>query len=1064
MLKGFQSTNISLHAGFLNVIFFETNPSKILEIAKAAKSRVEDLRSHRPHDYQFSWLPEAELPICEEEDEGAAFYFPRVFITSGTFDVAAIFLSPTMEMAPWMQVDALRVSGQDINVALLPKKSPLLGSGVRDFNRDFWESYRQEPSRNLEPARAFTGIIKLKINPATWPTLHPNADQQTGQLTHQLADLWQAVDRWRKTTAVAGTEHPEVALAISFGWNEFLIVAHADSPGKLFRLSLAIRQCSTSAPCLADEPKNLVHLLSTTITAVGHDYRIREHCIEELDSRSKARHSISAKEILNLALALPRNHQEKKTFEETGDIPGTFYQIGCHTYPGHEKSLFSLLRKLEDTLKKQNMLTSEDSSCVDIGKRDIWTPRIVIGENYFSPLEATYLVELLHVWIRNGGAGPLGKRTQRGKSNGEAPIRAAFDFYTRLACPRRVNEQNLNLRPVPLNHVTRMPQDYLTPPLVTMEFAQTREDNGFVARLKFSMRILQIPYYLSEQILNLVNTFFWANDRDVIWDESIELIPVVVGLADNVNALRNWWNLGKPTVPLYPWESVSEEQRNELIGDEVGRRLAGNIDPNIPELLHAFRAYFYSRHLSSYLTDEMPDMNIRFRGSVHQLLNISNLILDAMSDRIFGPRASMAIIGDSASPEIETPCDIIVVKLNTNTFTMPIMLESLAHEVGHELILELIRDSVDSGWRRHRWLKGKFSRTRQKNFKRLVSVFTQLHHDVFQTMLVPPTSDNDCARVFIESSSDFVEYQLLAFASVEDWAPSFFLRMVLAGSPSSLGARPEDIGSIVPHLDDKLILSAILRSVHVLLAHRMSTKDWSSLEEFRDRMIVADLAEFRDLLIERCVLGPGVSPAHLLRAESWQHFVRSEVFGSSPLFFSEEGFELACKFYKALAGHARPHPNSIRKDTPERFLSSIQDSFRDLRGSFPQGQEEGDGVYGLLLPSLHIRHWLSAEELRDVRSGKISATGWGTRKRPWVVAPQPTKTLLEFLRDGRPFSPRTSIFQRGQIIPRSISVQGRWTDINSRFLLRLLDMVPSWRVSILRKLEVVLSRSRSRSV
>jgi len=64
-------------------------------------------RSGAGHSNQrkIPWLKNLKCTSDNPNDDTSqrSFYTPRIYITSGTFDVAAIFLSPEMEMNTWVR-------------------------------------------------------------------------------------------------------------------------------------------------------------------------------------------------------------------------------------------------------------------------------------------------------------------------------------------------------------------------------------------------------------------------------------------------------------------------------------------------------------------------------------------------------------------------------------------------------------------------------------------------------------------------------------------------------------------------------------------------------------------------------------------------------------------------------------------------------------------------------------------------------------------------------------------------------------------------------------------------
>jgi hypothetical protein len=186
--------------------------------------------------------------------------------------------------------------------------------------------------------------------------------------------------------------------------------------------------------------------------------------------------------------------------------------------------------------------------------------------------------------------------------------------------------------------------------------------------------------------------------------------------------------------------------------------------------------------------------------------------------------------------------------------------------------------------------------------------------------------------------------------------------------------------------------------------------------------------------------------------EDWRDFLYRKIFHVRPWFHSDQAFGRAAAVYRALERHVtwRPPHGYGRAG---RFIPCIQEAFRELRAT----------LFDNLLPCLHVRHWMSREELARARQGELTERRGGPPP-PWRAAVQPAKDylrLMEARRAGEPFSleAKTVIFERGNVLTRNTEVRDAWSRATVRFFLRLIQMVPAWHLSILKKSETMVGRS-----
>lgn len=1024
------------YPGFLNVVLFECSPDHVLDVAQGSRGRIDELHRTRVLDRATVWMRE-QCPAAPrpDDDHNAGYYRPRVYTTTGTFDVAAIFLSPKMELSPWTKPEALRRTGQDIHMCLLPKGGCCCGDGDDDFNGDFWDAYSKPASVEHAPEQmpedqTFVGILKLKLNPSVvWPVEKTLPSAALGCFCGVLEPLGERINAWRRSTEVGSQRRPPlVGLGLDFGWSEIMVVAHADDPSKLLALLTYLRQQSSPSSFVENKTS---HLVATSITTIGADYHLRRVAQECWNSIGADGGRVPARALIEKATGSFGG----PSATTKGAVPGAYLQIGCDSYPGHEKLLIELFEDLADALVGDGLLPKDDprrgwDDGFEVGKRDLWAPALVLQEG-LGPRAAWVLHALIQLWARRSGR----------PESADGRLLSCFDFHTRFGAPRS-SATAMHLTEVPGTHIDEYPGKHVLSGMLRL--TQLLSDQ-LIPRLCSSMAAIQIPYALAEQVLNLANTFYWAWNREVLWDESVEMLPVILTLTSNLENHAKWWRMAQASsfpAQLDPFQTDGVTIPVFRARELVQRQLAELFDVELPRVLQAFRASFYNRHLASYLTDGLPDANLRFRGSVQQLLSVANMIVDAFASVVLGWRGSMAIIGDTTSPQVQNPCDVLLVKLNLGSFSAPLLLESIGHEIGHHFIRELDRTTAENGG------IGTHQATRppalplanREALAQLERAFRELSEDIFLGDLCgePAGKEN---QAFVESTADLIELLLFRYESIEDWVSSFMLRMVLGSRPTTRPSTTKEGDPFeVPYLDEDVIRTALLRAVLVRIALELTTG-----------VVLPDaqaLAEFRQTLRARCTLGPSLFIRYQLQSDvAWKKFLDEEVF-SLPWLGDIEAVAIAHSFYSALREYLAWEPDPTANGG-ERYLAEIRSIFGRLRGAF----------LPTLLPALHIRHWMGPEQRELVRGGS-SPAGKSYWERPWRVTPEPTAATeeIDLARAGHQeieVDYRSLIFQRSAILARSNEVQEVWSKAHTQFFLETMALVPLWRATTLRKIAAI---------
>lgn len=1013
---------IRVHPTLLNTVLLETNPDSPARVAEALSQRLSSFFGETRSKYhQIEWLK----GFGEGRVVANTGHCPRIHLTTGAFDVAAVYLSPRFETGA-LQAEGLMAAGQHLSVGLLPTAQSFELGPESDFNHRFLEAYRRDSTAEPASADLFLGVTKIKLNPfLTWVPgsgsgRDPKVQDYRRRLLHAVKSIWMAVEAWERSAAGERT----AALGFTFGWNELLVVAHSGHPADLVELSIALRQ---GYEMLADGKEHRAHVALTSITVVGHDSRLVRPALAGFDGRFPIG---SSPETIAADLV--------KTAKKFGDpfsqltAPSgleVYYELGCHTYPGHEKALLQLFDALGEQLVGLGIpRESVGRPRIEVGKRDLWSSRIPAHET-LSPVAASILLCLLRQTVRDGAA------------DGEAGhhrVPHAFDFFTRHGVLERAGGEPGLYSDVPADHVRGLPRDS-SPLMLRPDPAQDGLYKSLDSRMRESLRLLQVPYYLTEQIFHLFTTFFWAQDREVLWDESIEMLPFIAAMTRYFEARAAWWEAGCP-VSLAGLVGRRPHHPGEKRQWAVRDALEHSFDPELMQALSAYRGFFYNRHLSNYLTDGTPDFNLRYRGSVQGLLSVTHMLLDSLVAGLLGPeRACIAVIGDAASPEIRNACSVIVVRLNPEAFTVPIVLESLAHEVGHELVRELLQEGREPDWRQHNGI-APWRDERGRTYRELRDQLEAINEEFFYGGLLP--EKDDASRRFVESAGDFVERWVVGYDDLWQWVRSFMLRSVLVALPVTRslerpevprdGAEQEPKKGDVPCPDEKIVQSAVIRAGLVVLTETLAEEP----DDWQDAGWIA-LERLRTTLHETAILGTsGDLVERVASRQAWEDFVNRYIL-SQPWLRSSPGRLRTAKLFRQLKEFCSGASGGGEESETEAWHAVISLEIRRAFEGYRKVLLEG------LVPSLHIRSWANREQRRAARE-KILAP-----PKPWRVTVQPA--AYRPADDQPPPKARSILFQRGRIVPWDQEMAEEWARTERDLWLDLLSLVPAWRRRLLRK-------------
>jgi hypothetical protein len=448
--------------------------------------------------------------------------------------------------------------------------------------------------------------------------------------------------------------------------------------------------------------------------------------------------------------------------------------------------------------------------------------------------------------------------------------------------------------------------------------------------------------------------------------------------------------------------------------------LAERSHRELQTIIREFRSTFYNRHLSGYLNDDTPDVNLRYRGSIQQLLNISNLILDSMVEVVLGDRACLATIGDTTVPEIDSPCGVVVAHLHADTLKYPMLLETLGHEVGHQLVIDLLSAASDRT-ETHCWADGE---RRASNFMRVRRAFDTIASEVFLGSLT-------VNHVFMEVAADFVEFVLMG-GEFEDWARSHMHRSLLVADTIGYPDSDGDVTSAgrVPVVDPRIIHSSIIRVSHVAifdaLAHEQGDWGFQSFDRFASKVKAGALSRLRKVLTE-CLLGPSDALRLLVTDERrWDEFLKYVVFAAQWLWTFEA------------AGHTADFAHQIVRHVEGRKV--VVPSWTPV---CQQMSRLRTVVLGHLSAAVHVRHWIDWEERGHVGPALLRESYSGPL--PWLVSVPPALNP-----DSSDLGENVTavVLQRGRVVPVTPQSIEAVNSAHAEYVFEMFALAPQWRKTI----------------
>jgi hypothetical protein len=1041
------------HTGVVNVLLLECGLAQVTDTVASVQEEIVNQRLQHSGAAAVEWLKGYQGEVWADTD-ASEFYNPRTYVCWGGFDAATVFLSPTLHLPALFRSGATSESGQHLHRGILPKKPEELVDAV-DFNRLYLERITDRIRRGdeglaHEPDHRFFAFAKLKLSGSV---VLPQRGSSESRFRKAFNATWTCVHEW------LGNERNgagSVALAQSFGWSELMLLAHGASLTALFGLVANLRKL-VGVP--AWNRKQQSHQFVTTVTKLAFDSRLWTEAHRQM---REPREPLDAEGSIPASYLVPWSRRIAEALE--GELPHDLETPRIYlrpmfcAYPGHEPLIWRRIAELSEALRNpsraedrlpDNALTSARdpgaAMYVDAqaGTRDVVGPTLQTSAD-FDETHAAALLCLLEHWILRN-ARPL--QIQGGRNPGVLNV---ISCVTAVGVQITTADADVSQWGFPANHARETPAEGL--------LKGARLNQQMYASLEGlidPMRLLQIPYSRIDQIFNACRNFLWSRRHEVLWEDTLDFEPALLCLRHHLQAIATWWRNGAEPDTWVPW-GMNRYGSDEAALKRSARSRLQFLGGEIDALLAAFRSSFYNRHLTGYMADEAADVNLAYRGSIHQLVAVTSILLDSVANIVLGPRrACLVTVADTVSPQIEGPCDVVVAKVSAETVTNPFLLDTIGHEVGHWLAVELLQG--DDPVHRHVWALGaKDSAT----YRELLGRFNELHNNVFFGSL----SQN---HSFCELIADLTELTLLDPGDRERWTQSFLLRQLFEApaidGPADDALKAEDAPAGIPEEernyryilgpieDEELLATTIERACHVWIALTALANPARAAEPgFLDDIAWRSLRDLRALLYTRCLIGQSAELFGILRDDrEWRSFLRSKVFAESWLVTSAARARTwSC--LGALQRHLREREDALQG--LDRVLwEEAKSRLRALRSV----------TVDVVLPAIYLRHTVPVNELiadpahlRDRLQADV-----GVDRLPWKATLQPLSLAGKlFKAQGgharaeilRASAPRMLFYQRGAMVPLNEEASTALFDANADFIGGMMQLIPVWKARLTR--------------
>ncbi len=1018
--------SLELHPVSLNLMLLSVPTASEIDLAEMTSAAIHKLAPIHSSSSKVQWLEQLE-PKCDADWAELEIRFkPRIYAGLGPFDLLALYLAPNVG-PPYAYASDILHTGKHLHTCLLPK----LSGG--DFNADFVEDYET----HLDPlpaAARFTAIIKLRLNGCVvWPA---DGGPPQERFLEVLEATGESIRIWLREEAPPGAR---AGLGLGFGWSEFVAVAHSPSIASLLHLIWKLRKNAHECWWGGED----AHTFATSISYVGYDLEILRAATDKVKATLDEREDPEPPpgEICQWVEELSSDPAfSLPAAPEGGEV---CFGMSFEAFPGHEANLAAALEAIElrDLVERTEIREATTGGIGILGRNDVAGP-VLRSDSQKAEVQSLWFFAFVRLLLYRGGQDPFPRVIDDSPPSKPEQRRGIVHFSS--------TETHVGLAALRTNEALPDRHHRLSPSELPAAVALAKSLHDAIAQIAEHTRILQVGYSATEQVVHLIAKYSWTASHDVLWDDAPNLGPLVFCLRDHLDDLRHWWLKASldPSPVGSSWEYLREPEatRAEFV-QHVLRELSG---AELPALLGAFRANFHYRHLGGYLSDRTPDLNLRYQGSVQQVLSIAAMSLDAMVTLALGPRACIATVGDTYEPTVEQDCDVVIVNLHGDTLMQPILLDTLGHEVGHLLMLELRAEherknrALSSGRQaENKWRKGHRDCA---SYRTLYSAFAQIIDDAFYGEI----EKNDH---FLELSADLTEFWILGIGDLTRWLQSFMLRQLMAApvvQQDRRSERPEpEPHALVPAPNKDWVRQGLIRTVMVrivleLMEHDDVPDEWDT---FLDGLYEGALAEHRDTVFRKCCIGPSQELLYALtRDKQWDELLL-EMQEQTPWLFDGTLAKALSSYFRALHRHIEEGEERLETDESEMrtIWKALTSELATLR----------DAVLPLTENSMHVRHWITTDELldfpgREELKERHSKSGYFL---PWRVCLQPPVREMRYQDEGTLDPPEVHLLQRGRIHAATAEGSRVLLEASSRFLGCLMTLIPAWRKATFNRID-----------
>lgn len=825
-------------------------------------------------------------------------YVPSLYSLWGSYDLAAVYLSPSLTPLP--AAPELEVRQSEFSLFL-----PKLGTGDEDCNAHYLQSVGKASSHE-QPKDAgdrFLAIVQIKLSPySTWSK---NQNSRTHEAVRSIA---QTVQAWRnEQPGRRKSDQTRAALGLSLSWHEVVLVAHASDLHPLLDLILRVRRSQVPVGKQAS-----AHTALVTSSTLGFDYAIESAAAA---AAAGLRPDATLEQLQESANRVSEDlsRQSHRAGRRSSKPKGP--RVTCRTHfcinPGHEKPFLQFFDEHEQ---------AERNTSFNVGGYDTSSPAFdihPIGKksddadgNHVDAIAAAALTTMLRTRLFRGATRSDGRGRQ--------------DFFASASSISTSASSDCD--DVPKDHVDEDPRRHL----FGSNWNQLAPNGP--AEMRNLLRVLQVTYEDTEQVINTVSVLRWTWDSMWLWEGTVELRPVVSSLVDYLRRLAA--RLRDLHENPASTRRKAVEQRLRHLSQDIGETLA------------AVRTVLSAPHWSVAPIDSNADLNLRRPGNLEQIRSIATLVGWTMVGTLLDPpRACIATVGEPVS-QASLQVDVVLLRVPIAIVEQPLFFDELASHVA-TMFLEVLNEFDVQG------------RPNPEGNDPGGSVdlrqLAEAYHDLREC-----SDATDSKRLLL--GANFYLASLLLEVDTATLARSLLLQGLLRNDAcqiraSSLDSEANDRGAARTTYEQETVLTLVMRILFGEFCRDLAASadepnadgDLNDREEFdrwvriRDRLRASAML-LRERLYKECLVHPGGrGQLHdLFEKNAWDKFVGDQI--------------EACGWLRS-----------------PRVLRMAASFFRDSRRYV---QERLAGTVKVSKPAALARsHWATARaRLRDIRDFLLNNT------------------------------------------------------------------------------------------